>query len=86
MAAVLALLLRFLPPAAAILSSAVGLGHRPFARRRAALGPGHLVAVPDLLDALRRLARARLSGAGVGIAAPIHALQNLGPALVIAFG
>ena len=54
-------LLRFCPPAGRDPAQRGGLGRRPFARG-ARLGPGHLVAVPDLLDAVRRLAPARLLG------------------------
>ena len=68
--------------ALAVVASVDRLGHRPFARR-ASLGPGDLVAVPDLLDAVRDVARAGRALLAIGIVFAVHALNNLGPALLL---
>ena len=84
MAAVLTLLARFLPADRGGARQRRAVGHRPFAPG-AGVGAGHLVAVPDLLDALHGLAAARRRGPRSASPRRTHALQNLVPALVIAF-
>ena len=84
MAGFLSLFLRFLPPAAAILLSAVGWG---IAHSTQALGWGLVIWWPFLIfSTLYVVWRQRGFWAGVGVAALTHALQNLGPGLLVAFG
>lgn len=84
MAGFLSLLLRFMPPAAAILVSAAGWG---IAHSLQALGWGLVIWWPFLIfSTLYVVWRQRGFWAGVGVAATTHALQNLGPGLVVAFG
>ena len=85
MAAVLELLLRLRVPAAvAILLSAVGWA---VAHSLQALGWGLVIWWPFLIfSTLFVVWRQRGFWAGVGIAAATHALQNLGPGLLVAFG
>ena len=83
MAGFLSLLLRFLSPAAAILVSAAGWG---IAHSLQAVGWGLVIWWPFLIfSALYVVWRQRGFWAGVGVAATTHALQNLGPALIVAF-
>ena len=84
MAGFLSLFLRFLPPAGAILLSAAGWGA---AHSLEALGWGLVIWWPFLIfSTLFVVWRQRGFWAGVGVAAATHALQNLGPALKVAFG
>ena len=84
MAGFLSLFLRFMPPAAAILLSAAGWG---VAHSLEALGWGLVIWWPFLIfSTLFVVWRQRGFWAGVGIAATTHALQNLGPGLLVAFG
>ena len=84
MAGFLSLFLRFLPPAAAILLSAAGWG---VAHSLEALGWGLVIWWPFLIfSTLFVVWRQQGFWAGVGVAAATHALQNLGPGLVVAFG
>ena len=84
MAGFLTLFLRFLPPTAAILLSAAGWG---VAHSLEALGWGVVIWWPFLIfSTLFVVWRQRGFLAGVGVAAATHALQNLGPALKVAFG
>ena len=84
MAGFLALFLRFLPPAGAILLSAAGWG---VAHSLEALGWGLVIWWPFLIfSTLFVVWRQRGFWAGFGVAAATHALQNLGPALKVAFG
>ena len=84
MAGFLSLFLRFMPPAAAILLSAVGWG---IAHSTQALGWGLVIWWPFLIfSTLYVVWRQRGFWAGVGVAALTHAMQNLGPGLVVAFG
>ena len=84
MAGFLSLFLRFMPPAAAILLSAAGWG---IAHSLEALGWGLVIWWPFLIfSTLFVVWRQRGFWAGVGIAATTHALQNLGPGLLVAFG
>lgn len=83
MAGFLSLLLRFLPPAAAILVSAAGWG---IAHSLQAVGWGLVIWWPFLIfSTLYVVWRQRGFWAGIGVAATTHAFQNLGPALVVAF-
>jgi hypothetical protein len=83
MAGFLCLFLRFLPPYAAILLSAAGWG---VAHSLEAIGWGLVIWWPFLIfSTLYVVWRQRGFWAGVGVAAATHALQNLGPALVVAF-
>ena len=84
MAAVLAVLLRFLPPIIAILTSAAlwGLAH-------SLLAPtwGLVIWWPFLIfSTLYVVWRQRSLFAGLAVPATVHALQNLPPALVVATG
>ena len=84
MAGFLSLLLRFMPPTAAILLSAVGWG---VAHSLQALGWGLVIWWPFLIfSTLYVVWRQRGFWAGVAVAATTHALQNLGPAMLVAFG
>ena len=84
MAGFLSLLLRFMPPAAAILVSAAGWA---IAHSLQAVGWGLVIWWPFLIfSTLYVVWRQRGFWAGVGVAATTHALQNLGPGLVVAFG
>ena len=84
MSAFLTLFLRFMPPATAILLSAAGWG---VAHSLEALGWGLVIWWPFLIfSTLFVVWRQRGFWAGVGVAAATHALQNLGPALQVAFG
>lgn len=84
MAGFLSLFLRFMPPTAAILLSAAGWG---VAHSLEALGWGLVIWWPFLIfSTLFVVWRQRGFWMGVGIAATTHALQNLGPALLVAFG
>ena len=86
MGAVLLVLLRlFLARPRRCWSSAVGWGVAHSAAR-AGLGPGDLVAVPDLLDAVRDLAQPLGWPPRSAMAAAVHALHNLLPALLLATG
>ena len=83
MAGFLSLLLRFMPPAVAILVSAAGWG---IAHSLQAVGWGLVIWWPFLIfSTLYVVWRQRGFWAGVGVAATTHALQNLGPGLVVAF-
>ena len=82
MAGFLSLLLRFMPPTAAIVASAAGWG---VAHSMQALGWGLVIWWPFLIfSTLYVVWRQRSAWAGIGVAASAHALQNLGPALVVA--
>jgi hypothetical protein len=82
MAGFLSLLLRFMPPTAAIIASAIGWG---VAHSLQALGWGLVIWWPFLIfSTLYVVWRQRSAWAGIGVAASAHALQNLGPALVVA--
>ena len=84
MAGFLSLFLRFMPPAAAILLSAVGWG---VAHSLEAVGWGLVIWWPFLIfSTLFVVWRQRGFWAGVGVAASAHALQNAGPGWVVAFG
>jgi len=84
MAGFLSLFLRLMPPAAAILLSAVGWG---VMHSLEAVGWGLVIWWPFLIfSTLFVVWRQRGWWAGVGVAASAHALQNLGPALAIAYG
>ena len=84
MAGFLSLFLRFLPPAGAILLSAAGWG---VAHSLEALGWGLVIWWPFLIfSTLYVVWRQRGFWIGVGVAAATHALQNLGPATLVAFG
>jgi len=84
MAGFLSILLRFLPPAVAILVSAFGWG---VAHSLQALGWGLVIWWPFLVfSTLYVVWRQRGFWAGVGVVAATHALQNLGPGLLVAFG
>ena len=84
MAGFLSLFLRFMPPVAAVLLSAVGWG---IAHSTQALGWGLVIWWPFLIfSTLYVVWRQRGYWAGVGVAATTHALQNLGPGLMVAFG
>ena len=84
MAGFLSLFLRFMPPAAAVLLSALGWG---IAHSVQALGWGLVIWWPFLIfSTLFVVWRQRGFWAGVAVAATTHALQNLGPGLMVAFG
>ena len=84
MAGFLSLFLRFMPPAAAILLSAVGWG---VAHSLEALGWGLVIWWPFLIfSTLFVVWRQRGFWAGVGVVAATHALQNVGPGWMVAFG
>ena len=81
MGAVLAILLRFLPPALAIIASAIG-----WAGLHALAVPawGFVIWWPFLIfSTVYTVWRTRGFLAGVGMAASVHALNNLIPALAI---
>ena len=81
MAAVLELLLRFLPPAAAIVLSAVGWG---IAHSLVAPAWGLVIWWPFLIFSRLYVTWSRRSiWLGVAIVFAVHALQNLGPALLL---
>ena len=84
MAAVLSVLLRFLPATAAILASAAGWG---LAHSAMAPAWGLVIWWPFLVfSTLFVVWRQRSLAAAIAIPATVHALQNLGPALLIATG
>ena len=84
MAAVLSLLARIISPAAAVLVSALGWG---IAHSLQAAVWGLVIWWPFLIfSALYMVWRQRGAAAGLSVAATTHALQNLAPALFIAFG
>ena len=84
MAGFLSLFLRFMPPTAAILASAAGWG---IAHSLEAVGWGLVIWWPFLIfSTLFVVWRQRSFWAGVGVAAATHALQNIGPGLIVAFG
>jgi hypothetical protein len=84
MAGFLSMFLRFMPPAAAILLSAVGWG---VAHSLEALGWGLVIWWPFLIfSTLFVVWRQRGFWAGVGVVAATHALQNVGPGWIVAFG
>jgi hypothetical protein len=84
MAGFLALFLRFLSPANAILLSAAGWG---VAHSVEALGWGLVIWWPFLIfSTMFVVCRQRGFWPGVGDVAATHALQNLGPALKVAYG
>ncbi len=81
MAAVLEALLRFLPPAAAIVLSAIGWG---IAHSVVAPAWGLVIWWPFLIFSTLYVTWSRRSvWAGVGIVFAVHALQNLGPSLLL---
>jgi len=81
MAAVLEVLLRFLPPAAAIVISAVGWG---LAHSWAAPAWGLVIWWPFLIFSTLYVTWSKRSvWAGVAIVFAVHALQNLGPSLLL---
>ena len=81
MAAVLEVLLRFLPPAAAIVVSTIGWG---FAHSWVAPAWGLVIWWPFLIFSTLYVTWSRRSvWAGVGIVFAVHALQNLGPSLLL---
>jgi len=83
MAGFISLFLRFFPPTVAILLSAAGWG---VAHSLEALGWGLVIWWPFLIfSTLYVVWRQRGFWAGVGVAATTHALQNLGPALKVAY-
>ena len=84
MAAFLSLFLRFMRPAYAILLSAAGWG---IAHSLQYIGWGLVIWWPFLIfSTLYVVWRQRSVWAGIGVAAATHALQNLGPGIVVAFG
>ncbi len=84
MAGFLSLFLRFMPPVAAILLSAAGWG---VVHSLEAVGWGLVIWWPFLIfSTLYVVWRQRGFWAGVGVAATTHALQNLGPGWLVAFG
>ena len=84
MAAALSALLRFLPATAAILVSAAGWG---LAHSAMAPAWGLVIWWPFLVfSTLYVVWRQRSLAAAIAIPAAVHALQNLGPALLIATG
>ncbi|MCF2514271.1 hypothetical protein LVY65_04215 [Sphingomonas sp. G124] len=84
MAGFLSLFLRFMPPVAAILLSAGGWG---IAHSLEAVGWGLVIWWPFLIfSTLFVVWRQRGFWAGVAVAATTHALQNVGPGWVVAFG
>ena len=84
MAGLLSLLLRFLPLATAIVLSALAWG---VAHSSMALGWGLVIWWPFLIfSTLYVVWRQRGFWVAVGVAATTHALQNLAPGLVVAFG
>jgi hypothetical protein len=84
MAGFLSLFLRFMTPVGAILLSAAGWG---IAHSLEAVGWGLVIWWPFLIfSTLFVVWRQRGFWAGVGVAAATHALQNVGPGWVVAFG
>ena len=84
MAAVLSALMRFLPATAAILVSAIGWG---LAHSAMAPAWGLVIWWPFLVfSTLYVVWRQRSLAAAIAVPATVHALQNLGPALLIASG
>jgi hypothetical protein len=84
MAGFLSLFLRFMPAPAAILLSALGWAA---VHSYEALGWGLVIWWPFLIfSTLYVVWRQRGVWAGVGVATATHALQNLGPGLLVAFG
>lgn len=84
MAGLIWLFERFLPTTGAIVGSAIAWGGFHSAQ---ALGWGLVIWWPFLIfSTLYVVWRQRGFWTGVGVAATTHALQNLGPGLVIAFG
>ena len=84
MAGVLSLLLRFIPATAAILISAAGWG---LVHSAVAPAWGLVIWWPFLVfSTLYVVWRQRSLAAAIAIPATVHALQNLGPALLIAAG
>jgi hypothetical protein len=81
MAAVLELLLRFLPPTAAIILSAIGWG---IAHSMVAPAWGLVIWWPFLIFSTLYVTWSKRSiWLGVAIVFAVHALQNLGPALLL---
>ena len=84
MAGFLSLFLRFMRPAYAILLSAAGWG---VAHSLQYIGWGLIIWWPFLIfSTLYVVWRQRSVWAAIGVATATHALQNLGPGLVVAFG
>ena len=84
MAGFLSLFLRFMRPAYAILLSAAGWG---VAHSLQYIGWGLIIWWPFLIfSTLFVVWRQRSIWAGIGVAAATHALQNLVPGLIVAFG
>ena len=84
MAGLLSVFLRFLSPATSVLLSSLAWG---VAHSSMALGWGLVIWWPFLIfSTLFVVWRQRGFWAAVGIAATTHALQNMGPGLVVAFG
>ena len=84
MAGFLSLFLRFMRPTHAILLSSVGWG---VAHSLQYIGWGLVIWWPFLIfSTLFVVWRQRGFWAGVGVAAATHALQNLGPGVMVAFG
>ena len=84
MAAVMSLLLRFVPAAVAILLSAAGWA---IMHSLQASAWGLVIWWPFLVfSTLYVVWRQRSLALGIAIPATVHALNNLGPALLIAFG
>lgn len=84
MGGVLLVLLRFVSPAAAVLLSSIGWG---IAHSLGAPTWGLVIWWPFLIfSTLYVVWRQRGFWVGVGVAAATHALQNLGPGLVVAYG
>jgi membrane protease YdiL (CAAX protease family) len=83
MAVVLELLLRFVPPAAAILASSIGWG---LAHSLAAPAWGLVIWWPFLIFSTLYVTWSRRSVlAALAIVFAVHALQNLGPALLLLY-
>lgn len=84
MAGLLSLLLRFLTPATSIVLSALAWGA---AHSSMAMGWGLVIWWPFLIFSMLYVVwRQRGFWTAVGIVATTHALQNLAPGLVVAFG
>ena len=84
MGGVLSLLLRIVSPTAAILLSAFGWG---LAHSSQALGWGLVIWWPFLIfSTLYVVWRQRSFWLAIGVVTATHALQNLGPSLLVAFG
>ena len=84
MGGVLSLLLRIANPTAAILLSALGWG---VAHSSQALGWGLVIWWPFLIfSTLYVVWRQRGFWVAIGVVTATHALQNLGPSLLVAFG